>query len=215
MRLLNDLKLTRSKEAGKRKEGTTCSGEASAAYPVEWKLDVSGQPALTIHDNHWENGERDLTLYQPTVVPEMPAPLSNLHNRLRSGIAASPGRAELRIMLYPTYVDERGRPRVKKSLTTASLAHQMGLRHLRKLTARKGVTLGPAFDRSGPRGVDLDDPQDESPFQHALFFPAEDDKTPVVAFVHFRIVPVLRHIGWLPRTGTDPGGRSDRGRTAA
>lgn len=214
MRLLNDLKLTRSKEAGRRKEGTTCSGVASATSPVEWELSVPGRPPLTIHDNRWANGERDLTLYQPTVVPEMPAPLSNLHNRLRSGIAASPGRPELRIMLYPTYVDDRGRPRVYKSLTTWKLASRVGLRPLRELTARKGVTLESAFDRPNPPDVDLDDPQDDMPLQHALFFPAEDDKTPVAAFVHFRIVPVLRHIGWLPRTGTDPSGGSDRGRTA-
>ncbi len=204
MRLLNDLKLTRSKDAGKRKEGTTCSGKASATHPVEWKLKVPGHPPLTIHDNRWESGERDLTLYQPTVVPEMPAPLSNLHNRLRSGIAGPPGGAELRIMLYPTYVDARGRPRIKRSLTTASLAGRMGLRHLRELTARKGVTLGPAFVRSGPRDVDLNAPQDEVAFQHALFFSAEDDETPVIAFIHFRIVPVLRHIGWLSPDGNRP-----------
>ncbi|GAA2410990.1 hypothetical protein GCM10010420_44790 [Streptomyces glaucosporus] len=214
MRLLNDLKLTRSKEAGERKEGTTCSGAASATSPVEWKLSVPGHPPLTIHDNHWESGERDLTLYQPTVVPEMPAPLSNLHNRLRSGIAAPPGRPELRIMLYPTYVDDRGRPRVCTSLTTADLADRVGLCPLRELTARKGVTLEPAFDRPDLSDVGLDDPQDDMPLQHALFFPAEDGRTPVAAFVHFRIVPVLRHVGWLPRAWTDASGESGRGRTA-
>lgn len=75
------------------------------------------------------------------------------------------------------------------------------MRQLRELTARKGVTLEPAFDRPGQHDVDLDTPQDENTLQHALFFPVEDGKTPVVAFVHFRIVPVLHHIGWLPSDG--------------
>lgn len=73
----------------------------------------------------------------------------------------------------------------------------MGLHHLGELTTREGVRLEAAFDRLDLPTVDLADPQHEKPLQHALFFPAADDETPVVAFVRFRIVPVLRHIGWL------------------
>ncbi|WP_240958340.1 hypothetical protein [Streptomyces barkulensis] len=198
MRLFKDLKLSRNKEARTRRTGTTCSGVPSVARPVEWTLSLPGRPSLTVHDNHWENGERDLVLYQPAVVPEMPATLSNLHNRLRSGITGSPGRAESRIMLYPTYVDARGWPRIRKSLTTRELADEVGLRPLRELTGREGVTLEAAFGRPHLPEADLDDPQDETPLQHALFFPAGDGKTPVIAFACFRVVPVLRHIGWLP-----------------
>ncbi|MEV0927831.1 hypothetical protein AB0I99_22340 [Streptomyces spongiicola] len=196
MRLLNDLTLARS--SGKRidKTGRTCSGEMSRASAVEWDLCLSGQPPLTVHDNHWVNGERDVVLFKPTVVPEMPAALSNLHNRLRSGISASaPG--ELRIMVFPTYVDTHGRPRIRRSLTTADLADAVGLRHLGELVSREGVRLEAAFDRPDLPPVDLYDPQHEKPLQHAVFFPAADEETPVVAFARFRIVPVLRHIGWL------------------
>jgi hypothetical protein len=63
-----------------------------------------------VHDTRWDNGERDLVLYQPTVAPEIPA-----------------------------------------ALFTCT----------------------------------------------ALSFPAEDDETPVIAFTHLRVVPVLRHVGWL------------------
>ncbi|MET8181798.1 hypothetical protein [Streptomyces sp. NPDC005336] len=201
MRLLNSLTLSRN-GARTKKTGATCSGEASVASAVEWELRLPGRPPLTVHDNHWANSERDLVLYKPAVVPEMPAALSSLHNRLRSGISDSSGGAKLRIMVYPTYVDPLGRPRIKKSLTTADLANWVGLRHLRKLTAREGVTLKPAFDRLDLPGVDLDDPQDEKALQHALYFPAADDETPVLAFIHFRIVPVLRHIGWLSPDGS-------------
>ncbi|MFF7876158.1 hypothetical protein ACFZDM_18285 [Streptomyces californicus] len=200
MRLLGDLTLARNGARGIEKRGTTCSGEVSMATAVEWEIRVPGQPELTVHDNHWGNGERDLVLHKPTVVPEMPAARSNLHNRLRSGVSASPHRGELRIMVFPTYVDAQGRPRIKKSLTTGDLANAVGLRHLRALTARKGVRLEAAFDRPDLPPVDLDDPQHEKPFQHALFFPAEDAETPVIAFIHFRIVPVLRRIGWLSPT---------------
>ncbi|MGX4688281.1 hypothetical protein [Streptomyces sp. JNUCC 63] len=155
-----------------------------------------------MHDNHWANGERNLVLYKPAVVPEMPAALSNLHNRLRSTVSRSPGRAELRMMVFPTYVDPQGRPRIKKSLTTWDLANQVGLHHLRELTARDGVTLEAAFDRPHLPVVNLDDPQDDKALQHALFFPAEDGETPVIAFTRFRIVPVLRHIGWIAPEGT-------------
>ncbi|MCZ7456699.1 hypothetical protein [Streptomyces sp. WMMC940] len=197
MRLLNDLTLARS--SGKRidKTGTTCSGETSRASAIEWDLHLSGQPSLTVHDNHWVNGERDVVLYKPTVVPEMPAALSNLHNRLRSGISASAEPGELRIMVFPTYVDTHGRPRIRRSLTTADLADEVGLHHLRELISREGVRLESAFDRPDLPPVDLYDPQHEKPLQHAVFFPAADDETPVVAFARFRIVPVLRHIGWL------------------
>ncbi|MEV5126070.1 hypothetical protein AB0K49_25250 [Streptomyces decoyicus] len=143
------------------------------------------------------NGERDLVLHKPTVVPEMPAALSNLHNRLRSGICASARHGELRIMVFPTYVDTHGRPRIKKSLTTVDLANAVGLHHLRELTARESVRLEAAFDPPDLPPVDLDNPQHEKRLQHALFFPAADQETPVVAFVRFRIVPVLRHVGWL------------------
>ncbi|MFD5285543.1 hypothetical protein [Streptomyces rubrogriseus] len=76
-----------------------------------------------------------------------------------------------------------------------------GTAALRELTARVGVTLEPAHDRPNLPLVDLEDPQDEKPFQHALFFPAEDDETPVLGFAHFRVVPVLRHVGWLSSDG--------------
>ncbi|MGW0547748.1 hypothetical protein [Streptomyces altiplanensis] len=169
----------------------------STARAVEWELHLPRQPSLTVHDNHWVNGERDLVLHKPTVVPEMPAALSNLHNRLRSGICPSARSGELRIMVFPTYVDAHGRPRIKKSLTTLALANAVGLHRLGELTAREGVRLEAAFDRPDLPTVDLADPQHEKLLQHALFFPGGDDETPVVAFVRFRIVPVLRHIGWL------------------
>ncbi|MEV8592499.1 hypothetical protein [Streptomyces sp. NPDC052012] len=197
MQLLTDLVLVRNDGTCRDKTGTTCSGVMSRASAIEWELRLPGQPTLTVHDNHRVNGERDLVLYKPTVVPEMPAALSNLHNRLRSGISATAKHGELRIMVFPTYVDTQGRPRIKKALTTADLADQVGLRHLRELTAREGVRLDAAFDRPDLPPVDLDDPQNEKSLQHAVFFPAADEETPVVAFVCFRIVPVLRHIGWL------------------
>ncbi|MGX1365828.1 hypothetical protein RKD19_001187 [Streptomyces canus] len=201
MQLLNDLTLARA--GGKRieKSGTTCSGEMSRATATAWEVRVPGRPSLTVHDNHWMNGERDLVLHKPTVVPEMPSALSNLHNRLRSGVCTSARHGELRIMVFPTYVDTHGRPRIKKSLTTWDLANAVGLHHLRELTAREGVALEAAFDRPDLPPVDLDDPQHEKPLQHTLLFPATDDETPVIAFVRFRIVPVLRNIGWLPSDG--------------
>lgn len=200
MRLWKDLALARKGGGGIEKSGTTCSGEMSRARAVEWELRLPGQPSLTVHDNHWVNGERDLVLHKPTVVPEMPATLSNLHNRLRSGICATERQGELRIMVFPTYVDTHGRPRIKKSLTTWNLTNAMGLHHLKELSAREGVSFTAAFDRLDLPPVDLDDPQHEKPLQHALFFPAADDETPVIAFVRFRIMPVLRHIGWLSPT---------------
>ncbi|WP_280871346.1 hypothetical protein [Streptomyces sp. MJP52] len=166
----------------------------------EWELSLPGRPPLTVHDNHWANGERDLVLYKPTVVPEMPAPLSNLHNRLRSTIAEAGGK--LRIMVYPTYVDERARPRIRKSLTTAELVSRVGLQPLQDLTARKGVTLEPSAEAPTRRSLNLDPPQDLQKFQHALYFRRKDDETPVLAYVHFRVIPVLHHIGWLPRNGS-------------
>jgi len=198
MELLTDLVLVRNDGIRRDKTGTTCSGEISRASTVEWELRIPGRPTLRIHDSRWLNGERDLVLYKPTVVTEMPATLSNLHNRLRSGISGTEKRGELRIMVFPTYVDKQGRPRIWKSLTTAGLANHVGLRHLRTLTARKGVWLDRAYDRPGLPPVNLKNPQDVKPLQHALFFPADDDETPVAAFVCFRVAPVLRHIGWLP-----------------
>lgn len=200
MHVLSGLELTR--HSGRvTKAGTTPSGEKSVADVVEWELRVPGHPALTIHDNHWKNGERDLRLHKPSVMSEMPSALSNLHERLRSGVAPTRGRRELRIMVYLTYVDEHDWPRFNKSLTTEGLAGRVGLSVLRELTAREGVTLEPAHDRPNLPLVDLGNPQNEKPLQHALFFPIEDDETPVLGFVHFRVVPVLRHIGWLSSDG--------------
>ncbi|GAA2507163.1 hypothetical protein GCM10010393_44950 [Streptomyces gobitricini] len=165
---------------------------------MAWELRLPGRPLLTVHDNRWDNGERDLVLYQPTVVPEIPAALSNLHNRLRVGIDLAPeNTATLRIMAFPAWVDGE-RPRINKSLTTAQLAARYGLQQLRDLVARPGVALHSAGGRADVPGYDVDDPQDERRIQHALYFPGEDDETPVIAFAHLRVVPVLRHVGWLP-----------------
>jgi hypothetical protein len=79
---VDDLTLERGTSLNE-KPGTTCAGVSA----VEWELRLPGRPLLTVHDTRWDNGERDLVLYQPTVVPEIPAVLSNLHNRLRVGIA--------------------------------------------------------------------------------------------------------------------------------
>ncbi|MFE5600713.1 hypothetical protein ACFQ8O_16200 [Streptomyces coelicoflavus] len=200
MHVLSGLEMTRG--SGRvTTTGTTPSGETSVGSAVEWELRLPGRPTLKIRDNHWRNGERDLRLHRPPVMPEMPSALSDLHERLRSGVAPTPGRPELRIMVYLTYVDERDRPRFNKSLTTWGLTDRVGLLVLRELTAREGVTLEPAHDRPNLPLVDLEDPQDEKPFQHALFFPAEDDETPVLGFAQFRVVPVLRHVGWLSSDG--------------
>ncbi|MFE7773516.1 hypothetical protein ACFU5O_06395 [Streptomyces sp. NPDC057445] len=167
---------------------------------MEWELRLSGRPLLTVHDTRWNNGERDIVLYKPVVVPEIPAPLSNLHNRLRSGItAAAHGAGRLRLMAWVTWVDSLGRPRVKKTFTTLGLAAEFGLERLRELTARGDVTLEPRDDRPDLPDVDLGRPQDAVSFEHALFFPADDDETPVIAFIHLKVLPVLRHVGWMPR----------------
>ncbi|MFJ2843559.1 hypothetical protein ACIPD2_18190 [Streptomyces griseofuscus] len=196
MRLVDDLTLERGTSLHE-KPGTTCTGVSAKGPAVEWELCLPGRPLLTVHDTRWDNGGRDLVLYQPTVVPEIPAALSNLHNRLRVGIARAPvNTTTLRIMAFPAWVDGE-RPRFKKSLTTAQLAAKYGLQQLRDLTARPGVALHSAGGRVDVPGCDVDDPQDDIRMQHALSFPVEDDETPVIAFTHLRVVPVLRHVGWL------------------
>ncbi|URN14831.1 MULTISPECIES: hypothetical protein [Streptomyces] len=200
MHISRDLTLLRSSGTPERREGVTCSGVLSTTRPVVWELRLPGRPPLTLHDRHWANGERDVVLDKPAVVPQVSAALSNLYNRLWSGITGSPSRPEKRLMMYPTYVDGQERPRIRKSLTTADLAAHLGPDGLRALAAREGVTVEPAHDRPDTLRVplDLDDPPPGKPFQHALFFPAADGETPVAAFTCLRVVPVLRHIGWLP-----------------
>lgn len=176
----------------------TCSGARSGGTAVVWRVRLDGRPDLTIHDTRWENGERDLVLYQPAVVPEMPAPLSNLHNRRRAGIQETgPGSEELRIMGWVAVPGDR--PAFKKTFTTAAFVEVCGRDELRELTSRPGVVLDTAFVRAEPVRVDLDDPQADVSVQHALFFPAEDERTPVVFFLLSRVAPTLRHIGWLPK----------------
>ncbi|MET8329728.1 hypothetical protein [Streptomyces sp. NPDC005181] len=102
---MDDLTLERG-SSGHSKSGKTCGGVQEDGSAVEWQLHLPGRPLLTVHDTRWGNGERDLVLYKPTVVPEIPAALSNLHNRLRVGIAGVSGSAAtLRIMAFPAWVD--------------------------------------------------------------------------------------------------------------
>ncbi|MBB0229052.1 hypothetical protein FOE67_05850 [Streptomyces calidiresistens] len=194
--------LTRVEGRSRKTDGSSLSGASSEASTLAWELSLPGYPTLEIHDDHWDNGERNLVVHKPPVMPQMPLALAGLYGRLRSGVSPTEGRRELRIMLYPTYVDERHRPRVKKSLTTRALTDLMAPCVLRELTAREGVTLEAAHPKPNLPRVDLDNPQDEKPLQHALFFPAEDLETPVLAFVHFRVLPVIHHLGWpVPAAG--------------
>ncbi|UYQ65628.1 hypothetical protein [Streptomyces peucetius] len=179
-----------------RKSGTTCSGVAATGTATEWTLQLSGRPALVVHDTRWNNEERDLVLYQPAVVPAIPAALSNLHNRLRVGIARPSGTAALRIMAYTVWVDGE-RPRIKKSFTTAELADRFGHEQLRSLAARRGVSVRAESGSLEGHACDLKAPQEDERFRHAVHFPAEDDETPVIAFAHLRVIPVLRHVRWL------------------
>lgn len=196
MTIMDQLTLRRDGTASKD-YAATCSGAQCRGVAGVWRVQLAGRPGLTIHDTRWENGERDLVLYQPAVVPEMPAPLSNLHNRRRAGIQETGARGgDLRIMGWVALPGDR--PRFKKTFTTADFADVCGLNDLRELTARPGVVLDVAFDRSDPLLIDLDAPQDTDSVQHALYFSQDDDETPVVFFLLSRVAPTLRHIGWLP-----------------
>jgi hypothetical protein len=197
MRLHDDLTISRS--SGRTvKSGETCSGEQSTGVAAEWQLALPGRPLLTVHDTRWDNGERDLVLYQPSLVPEMPAPLSNLHNRRRAGIEpAALRRGRLRIMAWLAVPGAHDRPSFRKSLTTAALVADCGSDRIRDLTDRPGVSLEAAFDKPDLPPVDIGEPQDFKPLQHALCFSEGDDETPVLAFTLFRVIPTLRHIGWL------------------
>ncbi|MFI5523488.1 hypothetical protein [Streptomyces platensis] len=194
MSIMEQLTLQREGTARKGLTGT-CSGAQSVGMADVWRVELPGRPLLTIHDTRWDNGERDLVLYQPAVVPEMPAPLSNLHNRRRAGIQAA-GGGKLRIMGWVAVPSDR--PRFKKAFTTAAFADVCGLDDLRHLTARPGVDLDAALGRPHALVVDLDRPQDTGSLQHALYFPQDDAETPVVFYILSRIAPTLRHIGWLP-----------------
>ncbi|WP_405796193.1 hypothetical protein [Streptomyces sp. NBC_01506] len=196
MSIMDQLTLRRDGKV-RKDNGATCSGEMSTGVAAEWRVRVDGHPGLTIHDTRWANGERDLVLYQPVVVPEMPAALSNLHNRRRAGIQGSGLRnGELRIMGWVAVPGDR--PSFKKTFTTADFVEVCGLADLRELTGRPGVVLDTAFVRPDPVFIDLDKPQETDSVQHALFFPQRDNVAPVVFFLLSRVAPTLRHIGWLP-----------------
>lgn len=170
------------------KQGSTTSGVSDVGFATEWRFEVSGHPQLTIHDTWWDSGARDVVLQQPPLVPEMPAALANLHGRHRAGIIEiAPGRQ--RITAFLSLPQPDGRPKQKRALTTAQLAEGCGTELLRELVARPGVSLDPSFD--------LAKPQDTERFQHALRFQDEDRETPVIAYVLTRLMPTLRHTGWV------------------
>ncbi|MEU7566760.1 hypothetical protein AB0A99_12225 [Streptomyces fradiae] len=174
------------------RHGSSTSGFLGPGFATEWCLEAAGHPKLTIQDTRWDNGERDVVLQQVPLLPEMPAALANLHGRHRAGIAeAGPGRQ--RIMAYLSEPQSGGRPKQKRSLTTAQLAEGCGSALLRELIARPGVSLEPSFD--------LAKPQETGRFQHAIVFPDEDRETPVIAYVLTRLMPTLRHVGWTAADG--------------
>ncbi|MHC5703935.1 hypothetical protein OTC26_021175 [Streptomyces tirandamycinicus] len=169
------------------KRGSTTSGVPDAGFATEWHLEAAGRPRLTIHDTRWDNGERDVVLQQGSLLTEMPAALANLHGRHRAGIAEVSAE-QRRIRAFLSLPQPDGRPRMKRSLTTAQLSAGCGRSLLRQLVARPGVSLTPSFDPA--------DPQDAERFQHAVVFEDEDRETPFIAYVLTRLMPTLRHTGW-------------------
>ncbi|MFE3737852.1 hypothetical protein ACFXPP_05665, partial [Streptomyces sp. NPDC059134] len=109
----------------------TCSGDRCGGTAAVWKVKLEGRPDLTVHDTRWENGERDLVLYQPAVVPEMPAPLANLHNRRRAGVQETDaGSGELRVMGW--VAGPGGRPAGQNTFTPAGVGEGCGLSPVRE-----------------------------------------------------------------------------------
>jgi hypothetical protein len=169
-----------------RVEGQTCSRQFSTGSRREWRLGVHGRPDLVLHDNRWDNGERDVVIARPEQVPPLPNPLSALLGKQRSQVDSHGHRLRMAICLIRP--DAKGWPRK----TFPSIDEVQGT---------CGPDLFQALYDHGVADIDtreaiLGDDTRQRNRLCALLDPAKES-APIVLYAVTHVVPTLRHIRWL------------------
>jgi hypothetical protein len=167
-------------------DGQTCSKEFSSGTRTEWRLSISGQSDLFIHDQRWHNGERDVVIARPELVPPMPNPLSALLGKQRSQIDRHGDLLRMAVCLVAP--DDKGWP--KKTFCT--LDELDG--------ACDPVLLDAVYDLGvttiNTREVILGEEGRQRNRLCALLDPSMECG-PIALHVLTRVVPTLRHVDWI------------------
>ncbi|MEU5193645.1 hypothetical protein AB0G86_06215 [Streptomyces scabiei] len=169
-----------------RVAGQTCSRKYSTGSRREWRLGVRGRPDLVLHDNRWDNGERDVVIARPEQVPPLPNPLSALLGKKRSQV--DPHGHRLRVAVCLISPDANGWP-TKSFPWLHEVQAACGPDLLQKLYDH-GVT-----DIDTREAILGDDTRQRNRVC-ALLDPAKET-APIVLYTVTHVVPTLRHISWL------------------
>ncbi|PWK75064.1 hypothetical protein BCL76_101799 [Streptomyces sp. CG 926] len=166
----------------------TCSGLISSGTATDRALSVDGRPELTVRDIRWRNGERDVRMHLPDVLPEMPRALAKLHDRRRAGVyRTDDGRTWM--TAWSVLPGDGDWPKWRRPTGVGELGALCGADRLRVVHDHGVVEIGSKEALLGDPG--------RTRRQLCALLDDDVEAAPAVLYAVTRLVPVLRHIGWL------------------
>ncbi|MZD19606.1 MULTISPECIES: hypothetical protein [Streptomyces] len=169
--------------------GLTFTKERSQGIAGDWLLTVKGRPSITVRDITWEVGERDIRTIMSEQLPEMPREMAKFYERRRAGVYYCDA--------YHTWMTARtitfqpdGWPLHQQQPTLDALDAVCDAKFI-QAACRLGIT------DIGPKGEVITRDRPGKGELCALFEPDCEEGTHAAFYAVTRILPVLRHIGWV------------------
>ncbi|MGW7436224.1 hypothetical protein [Streptomyces sp. NPDC054849] len=166
----------------------TCSGSFSEGTASDWTLSVRGRPELTVRDIRWQNGERDVRMHLPDVLPEMPRALAKLHDRRRAGVHRTDA-GRLWMTAWSVLPGAGDWPAWRRPTAIGELDALCGADRLQAVHEHGVIEIGSKEALLQDAG--------RTRRQLCAVLDGGVEAAPAALYTVTRLVPVLGHIGWL------------------
>ncbi|AWK09606.1 hypothetical protein DDQ41_12500 [Streptomyces spongiicola] len=170
-------------------DGQTLSKEPSSGAAEDWILKIKNRSDVVIRDTWWDNGERDLRTLIPSQLPTMPRPLVKLHERRRAGVYLTADGHTWMTAWIVVPRESDGWPLFRHVTSLDALDAACGHDLLRAASEQGIADIATKWDLLKDDGRNRNE-------LCALFEPKADGAH-VAFYAVTRVVPILRHVGWM------------------